>query len=92
MQGAANPAMMMMALMGGGAGAMPPGVMQVWILPVCADVADAVKDAINRVFAGTGVQIAAALAYEANGGQEVPRGDWLEAEHGITIRPYSERR
>lgn len=32
---------------------------------VLHDAADTVKDAINRVFAGTGVQIAAALAYEA---------------------------
>ena len=30
------------------------------------DNAAAVADAVNRVFAGTGVQIAAALAYEAN--------------------------
>ena len=29
------------------------------------DAADAVKDAINKAFAGTGVQISAALAYEA---------------------------
>ncbi len=65
MQGAANPAMMMMALMGGGAGAMPPGVMQAPDTAGLRDAADAVKDAINRVFAGTGVQIAAALAYEA---------------------------
>ncbi|MBI3889202.1 hypothetical protein HY312_01310 [Candidatus Saccharibacteria bacterium] len=32
---------------------------------VLQDAADTVKDAINKVFAGTGVQIAAALAYEA---------------------------
>lgn len=65
MQGAANPAMMMMALMGGGAGALPPGVMQAPDTAVLRDAADAVKDAVNRVFAGTGVQIASALAYEA---------------------------
>ena len=65
MQGAANPAMMMMALVGGGAGALPPGVMQAPDTAVLRDAADAVKDAVNRVFAGTGVQIAAALAYEA---------------------------
>lgn len=66
MQGAANPAMMMMALMGGGAGALPPGIMQAPDTASLRDAADAVKDAINKVFAGTGVQIAAALAYEAS--------------------------
>lgn len=65
MQGAANPAMLMMALMGGGAGALPPGVMQAPDTAVLRDAADAVKDAVNKVFSGTGVQIAAALAYEA---------------------------
>lgn len=65
LQGAANPSLMMMALMGGGAGALPPGIMQAPDTAVLRDTADAVKDSINKVFAGTGVQIAAALAYEA---------------------------
>lgn len=65
MQGAANPAMLMMAMVGGGAGALPPGVMQAPDTAVLRDAADAVKDAANKVFAGTGVQIASALAYEA---------------------------
>ncbi|HMR74607.1 MAG TPA: hypothetical protein PKD61_05835, partial [Polyangiaceae bacterium] len=64
MQGAANPGIMMMALMGGG-GALPPGVMQAPDTAAIRDAADAVKDAINKAFAGTGVQISAALAYEA---------------------------
>ena len=64
MQGAANPGVMMMALMGGG-GALPPGVMQAPDTAAIRDAADAVKDAINKAFAGTGVQISAALAYEA---------------------------
>ena len=66
MQGAANPGVMMMALMGGGASALPPGAMQAPDTAVLRDAADSVNDAINRVFAGTGVQIAAALAYEAS--------------------------
>ena len=65
MQGAANPTMMMMALMGGNAGALPPGLMQAPDTAVLRDAADAVKDSVNKVFAGTGVQIASALAYEA---------------------------
>lgn len=64
MQGAANPAMFMTALMPGSVG-MPPGMMAPPETAVLRDSADAVADAINRVFAGTGVQIAAALAYDA---------------------------
>jgi hypothetical protein len=68
MQGAASPAMMMNAFMlasSGGAGVMPPGMMQPPDTGVLRDNAAAVADAVNRVFAGTGVQIAAALAYDA---------------------------
>lgn len=65
LQGAANPAMLLMALTGGGAASMlQPGIMQADTSGL-RDAADAVKDAINRVFAGTGVQITAGLAYEA---------------------------
>ena len=66
-QGAANPAVMMAALMGGGgmAGVMPPGMMQPPDTAVLRDHASAVNDAVNSIFKGTGVQIAAALAYDA---------------------------
>lgn len=67
MQGAANPAMMMTAIMAasGGIGTMPTGMMQPPDTGVLRDHADAVADAVNKVFAGTGVQIASALAYDA---------------------------
>ena len=45
---------------------MPPGIMQPPDTGVLRDHASAVADAVNKVFAGTGVQIAAALAYDAN--------------------------
>ncbi len=61
----ANPTMFMMAMLGGGGIALPPGTMAPPDTAGLRDSADAVKDAINKVFAGTGVQIAAALAYEA---------------------------
>lgn len=68
MQGTTNPAMVtnsiIMAM--GGATAMPPGMMQPPDTGSLRDYADAVNDALNRVFAGTGVQITAALAYEAS--------------------------
>jgi hypothetical protein len=67
MQGAANPAMMMSAMlaMGGRSAGLPPGMMQPPDTGILRDTADAMADAINKVFAGTGVQIASALAYEA---------------------------
>lgn len=65
MQGAANP-MAMMAMLAGGAGAMPPGMMSPPDTGALRDSAEAVNDNINRIFRGTGVQISAALAYEAN--------------------------
>lgn len=67
MQGVANPAMIMASIMSAGTGgvAMPPGMMQAPDTGVLRDHADAVNDAINRVFAGTGIQIASAMAYDA---------------------------
>ncbi len=67
MQGVANPAVLMASLLSGGAGgmALPPGMMQPPETGVLRDHASAVNDAVNRIFAGTGAQIAAALAYEA---------------------------
>lgn len=68
MQGAANPAMMMNAVLaaaGGGMGMMPPGMIAPPDTGILRDSADAVADSVNRVFAGTGVQVASALAYEA---------------------------
>lgn len=65
MQGA-NPMVMLASAMSGPGGFMlPPGMMQPPDTGVLRDYADAVNDAVNRVFAGTGVQVAAALAYEA---------------------------
>lgn len=69
-KGAMNPMLMMsnMAAMigGGGGAALPPGMLQqVPDTGGLRDGADAFADSVNKVFAGTGVQIAAALAYEA---------------------------
>jgi hypothetical protein len=69
MQGAANPAIMMgafFAASGGSGGMLPPGMMQPPDTGTLRDHADAVADAVNKVFAGTGVQIAAALAFDAS--------------------------
>lgn len=60
-----DPSMLLAALGGGMAGAgmsmvAPPDASQLH------DAGDVLVDAINRVFRGTGVQIAAAMAYDAN--------------------------
>ena len=64
MKGAANPMMLMGAFMGG-SGALPPGLMQPPETSSLRDAAEAVTDDINKIFRGTGVQISAALAFEA---------------------------
>jgi len=88
MQGAANPAIMMSAIMAasGGIGTMPPGMMQPPDTGTLRDTADAVADAVNKVFAGTGVQIAAALAYDASKIKETLENPRLPALTGAANR------
>lgn len=66
MQGANPMAIMAVAISGPGASVLPAGLMQPPDTGVLRDSADSVNDAFNRVFAGTGIQITAALAYEAS--------------------------
>ncbi len=88
LQGAANPALMMNAVLGavGGGMAMPPGMMQPPDTGVLRDHADAVADAVNKAFAGTGVQIAAALAYDASKIKESLENPRLPALTGCANR------
>jgi hypothetical protein len=88
MQGAANPMMMMTAIVAasGGGVAMPPGMMQPPDTGAVRDSADAVADAVNRVFAGTGVQIASALAYDAKQIREALDNSRLPAMVGAANR------
>lgn len=67
MAGSANPMafVTMMTNMLAGGGTMAPGMMAPPDTGALRDAGDDINNAINRVFAGTGVQIAAALAYEA---------------------------
>lgn len=85
MQGAANP-VMMMAMLAGGAGAMPPGMMAPPDTGVLRDSAEAVNDSLNRIFRGTGVQITAALAFEANRIKETLQQAGLPAMIGVPNR------
>ncbi len=84
-----NPMMMMGAFLtarGGPGVVMPPAMMQPPDTGVLRDNADAVADAINKVFAGTGVQIAAALAYDANKIKETLTNPRLPAMIGAANR------
>ncbi len=89
LQGAANPMVMLGMFMsgsGGGSGMMPPGMMQPPDTGVLRDHADAVANAVNKVFAGTGVQIAAALAYDASRIKETLANPRLPALIGAANR------
>jgi hypothetical protein len=88
MQGVANPALMMSVFMASsaGIGAMPPGMMQPPDTGILRDHADAVADAVNKVFAGTGVQIAAAMAFDATKISETLENPRLPAMIGAPNR------
>jgi len=69
-QGAANPTMMVTILAAGG-GTLPPGMMQPPDTGSLRDAAEEVVNAINKVFAGTGVPVTNAVAYDATKIREV---------------------
>jgi hypothetical protein len=66
MNGATNPAMMMMAMASShSGGAMPPGVMAPPDTTPLRASGEEVVNEINRIFAGPGIPVARALAYDA---------------------------
>jgi len=89
MQGVANPALMMNAFFAatsGGAGVLPPGMMQPPDTGALRDQAEAMANAVNKVFAGTGVQIIAAVAYDASKIKETLTNSRLPALTGAANR------
>ena len=67
-KGTSNPVVMMgaiAALVSGGTGGLPPGIMAPPPVDPLRDAADGVINAINSIFAGTGIPVAMALAYDA---------------------------
>ena len=89
MQGVANPALMMNAFFAatsGGAGVLPPGMMQPPDTGALRDQAEALANAVNKVFAGTGVQIIAAVAYDASKIKETLTNSRLPALTGAANR------
>lgn len=87
-EGMANPAAMMagIAAMMSGSGVMPPGMMQPPPTDTLRDAAEGVIDKINNVFAGLGVPVARALAYDASRIKAVIMNPQLPAMVGATTR------
>lgn len=89
-QGSNNPGMMMnmMAMMagGGGGGMLPPGAMSPPDCGVLRDAAESVNTNLNKAFRGTGVQIAAALAFEANQVKSVIENTRIPMMCGVASR------
>ncbi len=85
--GMANPAAMMgaFAAMAGGGG-MPPGMMQPPATETLRDAAESVNNDINKTFAGVGVPIAMALAYDAQRIKEVLENPTLPSQVGAANR------
>jgi hypothetical protein len=87
-QSSASPAMFMNAIsaMINGGGKMVPGMMPPPDTGILRDGADALNDSINKVFAGVGVQISSALAYEATKIKETLENSKLPALIGAANR------
>lgn len=84
-----GPAMMANAvasLVSGGSRVTPPGMMQVPPTDVLHDAADSVVNDINYVFAGTGIPVAMALAYDAQQIRKVLENPALPAQVGAANR------
>lgn len=86
--GAANPGAMMAMLLahtqGGAGGMMPPNMMQPPETAGLRDAAEAVINQINKVFAGFGVPVSRALAYDATRIKTVLQERTLPASIGAT--------
>jgi hypothetical protein len=89
-QGMSNPGMMMTAMAammaGGGGAGLPAGMMQPPLTNALRASAEGVVDKINRVFAGTGMVVARALAYDASNIKQTLENPSLPAQIGATSR------
>lgn len=88
-QGAANPGALMTAMasmMSGGRAGMPVGMMQPPQTTALRTGAEDVIDKINKVFAGTGIVTARALAYDANNIKAVLTNPALPSQIGAANR------
>jgi hypothetical protein len=85
MQGVSSPALLFASL-GNNSMGLPPGMIQPPDTAGLHDQAEAVTDASNKVFGGVGVQIAAAMAYDASEIKKSLQDPRLPALVGATNR------
>jgi hypothetical protein len=89
MKGAANPGIIFAAfaaMAGSGSTGLPQGIMQPPDTAVLRDAAEAFADAVNKVFAGMGIPIARAMAYDAAQIKEMLERPTIPALVGATSR------
>lgn len=88
-KGIGSPGMLMMAMAGGfngTAGAVPPGMMQPPDTNALRDASEGVVNDINKVFAGLGIPVSMALAYDAMRIKEVLENPSLPIQIGAANR------
>lgn len=87
-KGMSNPAMVMGALasLAGGGSMMPPGMMDPPSTDPLRDAAEGVIASINKIFAGTGIPVAMALAYDAQQIRAALENPALPAQVGAANR------
>lgn len=88
-QGMSNPAVMFGAIAAMSAGsrqALPPGMMQPPATDALRDAAETVIQRINKIFAGVGIPIARALAFDAQRIKEILENPTLPAQIGAPNR------
>jgi len=87
MQGAANPGLIMMAMASNQTGsAMPPGMMAPPDTSPLQASAEEVVNEINRIFAGPGIPVARALAYDATRIMGILNDSTLPAQIGSATK------
>lgn len=87
MQGMANPGMLMLAMTTHQAGGvLPPGIMQPPDTTSLRASAEEVVNEVNRIFAGPGIPVARALAYDATRIMGILSNPALPAQIGATTK------
>jgi hypothetical protein len=89
MEGTASPAMMVgMFAAAASGGALPPGMMAPPDTSTLRDAAEGVVDQVNKIFAGVGIPVARALAYDVHRIREVLENKNLPPAVGATSHEH----
>jgi len=86
-EGMSNPGMLFTAIAASQTGApLPPGMMTMPETDTLRDAADSFNDTLNKIFAGTGIVISRAMAYDAQSIKKVLENQSLPAQVGVQNR------